>query len=135
MVKEDVEDLYEFHFSLLFYSRFSFTWHLPRVWWKSELAELFRIPCSCRRSLCCYKRLWELSVTKPVYYKDVFVNSFRSPTFRLANYLVVEPVLWLITKWLSNLELIPSSLRQNNNGDIFKIQCIVFGHLQTLRTS
>ena len=130
MVKEDVEDFYEFRFSLLFYSRFTFTWHL----WKSELADLFRIPCSCRRSLVIIKGC-ENFVTKPICYKDVFVNSFCSPTSRLANSLVVEPVLWLITKWLSNLELIPSSLRQNNNGDIFRIQCIVFGHLRTLATS
>ena len=84
---------------------------------------------------CCYKRLWEFSVTKPICYKDVFDNSFCSPTSRLTNSLVVEPVLWLITKWLSNLELIPSSLRQNNNGDIFRIQCIFFAHLRTLTTS
>ena len=88
-----------------------------------------------REVTCCYKRLREFSVTKPICYKDVFVNSFCSPTSRLANSLVVEPVLWLITKWLSNLELIPSSLRQNNNGDIFRIQFIVFGHLRTLTTS
>ena len=86
-----------------------------------------------REVTCCYKRLWEFSVTKPICYKDVFVNSFCSPTSRLANSLVVEPVLRLITKWLLNLELIPSSLRQNNNGDIFRIQCIVLvtcGHWQ-----
>ena len=88
-----------------------------------------------RQITYCYKRLWEFSVTKPICYKDIFVNSFCSPTFRLANPLVVETVLWLITKWLSNLELIPSSLRQNNNGDIFRIQFIVFGHLRTLTTS
>ena len=86
-----------------------------------------------REATCCYKRLWEFSVTKPICYKDVFVNSFCSPTF--ANSLVVEPVLWLLSKWLSNLELIPSSLRQNKNGNIFKIQCIVFDHLRTLTTS
>ena len=88
-----------------------------------------------REVTCCYKRLWEFSVTKPICYKDVFANSFCSPTSRLTNSLVVEPVLWLITKWLSNLELIPSSLRQNNNGDIFRIQCIFFAHLRTLTTS
>ena len=86
-----------------------------------------------REVTCCYKRLWEFSVTKPICYKDVFVNSFCSPTF--ANSLVVEPVLWLLSKWFSNLELIPSSLRQNKNGNIFKIQCIVFDHLRTLTTS
>ena len=45
---------------------------------------------------CCYKRLWKFSVTEPLCYKDVFVNSFCSPTFRLANSLVLEPFLWLI---------------------------------------
>ena len=45
---------------------------------------------------CCCKRLWEFSVTEPLCYKDVFVNSFCSPTFRLANSLVLEPFLWLI---------------------------------------
>ena len=45
---------------------------------------------------CCYKRLWKFSVTEPLCYKDVFVNSFCSPTFRLANSLVVEPFIWLI---------------------------------------
>ena len=31
MVKEDVEDFYEFQFSLLFYLSFLFTWHLSIV--------------------------------------------------------------------------------------------------------
>ena len=105
-------------------SNFSFRWHLPRI--VSNSLILREVTCSC-------KRLWEFFVTKPICYKDVFVNSFCSPTF--ANSLDVEPVLWLLSKWLSNLELIPSSLRQNKNGNIFKIQCIVFDHLRTLTTS
>ena len=111
-----------------------------------------------REVACCYNRLWEFSVTKPVYYKDVFVNSFCSSTFRSANSLVVEPFLrpvtllkkklaqvfssefcgiskntfftencWatssvsfdLLSKQLLNLELIPSSQRQNDNGDVY----------------
>ena len=150
----------------------------------------------------CYNRLWEFSVTKLICYKDVFVNSFCSSTFRSANSLVVEPFLesslrrcslrksvlrnftkftgkqlcqslffnkvaglrfatllkkrlwhisgeisknifftehlWetasvsfdLLSKQLLNLELIPSSQRQNDNGDVY-----VFGNLWTLTTS
>ena len=51
MLKEDVEDFYEFHFRALFYSSFSFAWHLPRVCEKVNWQNLFQIPCSCGRSL------------------------------------------------------------------------------------
>ena len=64
--------------------------------WKKELAELFQIPCSLQVVTCCYNRLWEFSVTKPICCKDVFVNSFCFPEFRHGNYLVVEPFIWLI---------------------------------------
>ena len=64
--------------------------------WKKELAELFQIPCSLQVVTCCYNRLWEFSVTKPICYKDVFVNSFCFPEFRHGNYLVAEPFIWLI---------------------------------------
>ena len=135
MVKEDVEDLYEFQFSLQFYSRFSFTWHLPRVWRKSELAELFRIPCSCGRSLVVIEGCENfLSLNLYVIRMSLSAVSvllhLDSQTLQLQN-LSFE----LLSKWLSNLELIPSSLRQNNNGDIFRIRCIVFGYLRTLTTS
>ena len=49
-----------------------------------------------REVTCSYNRQWEFSVTKPICYKDVFVNSFCSPAFRFANSFVVEPFLWLI---------------------------------------
>ena len=65
--------------------------------WKSELAVLFRIPCSWREVTCYYNRLWEFSATKPMCYKDVFVNSFCSTTSTLVNSLIVELCLFL---WL-----------------------------------
>ena len=133
MVKEDVEDFYEFHFSLLFYSHAFHSHDICQEFVKMWTGRIVSNSLFLREVTCCYKRLWEFSVTKPICYKDVFVSSFCSPTF--ANSLVVEPVLWLLFKWLSNLELIPSSLRLNNNGNIFKIQCIVFDHLRTLTTS
>ena len=65
--------------------------------WKSLLAELFRIPFSCGRSLVVIINiLWEFSVTKPVCFKDVFDKSICSPAFRLASSSAVEPFLWLI---------------------------------------
>ena len=110
MVKKDVEDFCEFHFSLLFYSSFSFRWHLSRVV-KSEVTELFQLPCSCGRTL-----VFIIGCeNKPICYKDVLVNSFYSPTFILENSLVAEPFFDLLSKWLVNLELIPSSQRKNQN--------------------
>ena len=50
-----------------------------------------------REVTCCYNRLWEFSTTKPICYKDVFVNSFCSTTSTLVNSLIVEPCLFL---WL-----------------------------------
>ena len=61
-------------------------------------------------------------------FKDVFAKSFCSPTFRLANSLVV-----LLSKCLLNLELIPVKGKMITEN--VKIQCIVFGHLWTLTTS
>ena len=87
--------------------------------WKSELAELFRIPCSCRRS---------------------FVVIKGCDSFLSLNLYVIKMSLEynlsfdLLSKCLLNLELIPSSQKQNNHGDIFRIQCIVFGHLWILIT-
>ena len=133
MVKEDVEDFYEFHFGLLFYSHAFHSHDICQDFGKKRNGRIVSNSLILREVICCYKRLWEFFFTKPICYKDVFVNSFCSPTF--ANSLVVERVLRLLFKWLSNLELIPSSLRQNNNRNIFKIQCIVFDHLRTLTTS
>ena len=45
-----------------------------------------------------------------------------------------DPSFDLLFKWLFNLELIPSSQRQNDNGESQNL-CIVFGHLWTLTTS
>ena len=42
MVKEDVEDFNEFHFSLLLYSSFLFTWHLPIVCEKMNWHNCFK---------------------------------------------------------------------------------------------
>ena len=41
MVKEDIEDFYEFHFSFLFYSSFSLTWPLSRVYEKVNWQNCF----------------------------------------------------------------------------------------------
>ena len=91
-------------FSLLFYSSFSFTWHLSRVCekvnWKIVSNSLFLLEFTC----C--NRLWEFSVIKPLCYKDVFVNSFCSPTFKLANSLLVKTlpltyylnVFWILSQ-------------------------------------
>ena len=134
MVKEDVEDFYEFHFSLLFYSRFSFTWHLPRVWWKSELAELFRIPCSCGRSLVVIKGC-ENFLSLNLY----VIRMSLSTVFVLLQLDSQTLWLWnlsfdLLSKCLLNLKLIPSSQGKMIMENV-KIQCIVFGHLRTLTTS
>ena len=95
--------------------------------WKCELAELFRIPCSFGRLLFCY-----------LCYNAVFV----SKVFVLLH--LDSQTLWLYnlsfdlsSKWLLNLQLIPSS--QNDNVKmimlIVEIKCMVFGNLWTLTTS
>ena len=91
MVKEDAENFYEFHFSLLVYSSFLFAFvyqSFVKLDWLNFSNSLFLGEVSCS-----YNRLWEFSVTKVIYYKDVFANSFCSPTFRSSNSLVVEPFL------------------------------------------
>ena len=116
MVKEDVEDFNEFPFSLLFHSSFLFAWHLP-IFCKKWTGRIVSNFLFLREVTRCYNRQWEFSVTKSVCYKDVFVNSFCSATFRLGNSLVIEPFLWLTSKWLLNYELIPSSQRQDDSED------------------
>ena len=49
-----------------------------------------------REATCCYNSLWKFFVTKPINYKDVFVNSLFTSIFRLGNALVLEPFLWLL---------------------------------------
>ena len=56
----------------------------------SELAQLVPLPYSQGRSTCYSDRLHDLSITIPRCYKDVYVNSFFSPTARLWNSLPVE---------------------------------------------
>ena len=34
-----------------------------------------------REATCCYNRLWKFFVTKPINYKDVFVNSFFNSVY------------------------------------------------------
>ena len=92
MVKENVEDFTEFHFSLLLYSSFLFTWDLPIVCEKGNWQKCFKFLVLGGGNSLIY-RLWKFSVTKPIGYKDVFVNNFCSLTFRLGNALVVEPFL------------------------------------------
>ena len=69
MVKEDVEDFYEFHFSLLFYC---LTVLLLTVFHSHDICQQFvkkwtgRIVSNSlffREVTCCYNRLWEFSVT------------------------------------------------------------------------
>ena len=99
---------------------------------KRELAELFQITCPCRRSLVVIKGCenfpslnlyvirMSLSTVSVLLHLDSRTLQFQNLSFDL------------LSKWLLNLELIPSSQRQINNGNIFRIQCIVYGHLRTL---
>ena len=76
MVKKDVED------SVNFISAYCFTqvFHsgdICQEFVKSELAELFQIPCSCGRTL-----VFIIGCeNKTICYKDILVDSFHSPTF------------------------------------------------------
>ena len=56
----------------------------------SELAQLVPLPYSRGRSTRCSDKLCNFSVTIPICYKDVYVNSFFSRTARLWNYLPPE---------------------------------------------
>ena len=90
---------------------------------KSELLELFQIPCSCGRSFVVIKRCENfLSLNLYVIRMSLSTVSvilhLDSRTLQLQNFF-----FGLLFKWLLSLELIPSSQRQNDNGDIFKIQC------------
>ena len=60
----------------------------------SELADLFPLPYSCGRSICCSNRLHDFSVTIPRCYNDVYVNSFFPCTAQLWNSLPTECFLW-----------------------------------------
>ena len=95
IVKENAEDFYGFLFSLLFYSYFSFTWHLSILQFvKKWTGSIVSNSLFLQEVIRCYERLWEFFVTKPISYKYVFVNSSCSASFRHGN--SVEPFLWLI---------------------------------------
>ena len=83
---------------------------------------------------CCYNRLWEFSVTKPICYKDVFVRSFVLLHLNSRTLWLWNLSFDLLFKCLLNLKLIPSSQGEMIMENV-KIQCIVFGHLWTLPTS
>ena len=70
-----------------FYSHSFFS----RLW--NWTGKIFSNSLFLREVTCSYNRLWEFSVTKLICFKDVFVNSFCSPTFRSSNSLAVEPFL------------------------------------------
>ena len=85
--------------------------------WKSELAELFRISCSCERSLVviigCENFLSLNLYIIRMSLSTVFVLlHLNSRTLWLSNLSFN-----LLSKCLLNLELIPSSHRPNGNGD------------------
>ena len=56
----------------------------------SELAQLVPLPFSRGGSTCYSDRLHDFSVTIPICYKDVYVNSFFPRTARLWNSLPLE---------------------------------------------
>ena len=56
----------------------------------SELAQLVPLPFSHGRSTCYSDRLDDFPVTIPIWYKDVYVNSFFPCTAGLSNSLPVE---------------------------------------------
>ena len=110
MVKEDIEDFYEFHFSLLFHWSFLlFTWHLPVVVekWTDKIVwnSLF-----LQEVTHFYNTLLGFSATKPICYKDVFFSNFCYPSSRLGNSLVVDVDFFfdLLSIWSLILELISS---------------------------
>ena len=56
----------------------------------SELAELVRLPFSRGRSTCYSDRLHDFSLSIPVCYKDVYLNSFFPCTTKLWNSVPME---------------------------------------------
>ena len=77
--------------SLIFFYRYYFGWC------SSELAQLVPLPFSRERSRYS-NRLFDLSVTIPRCYKDVYFNSFFPRTTRLSPYRVFS--FDLRSKWL-----------------------------------
>ena len=119
-------------FSLLFYSSFSFTWHMSKVCEKRELAKLFRIPCSCGS--------WLNVIIGCESFLSVNLYVIRmslSTVFVLLQSDSRTLWLWslsfdLLSKCLLNLESIPSGKMIMENVKIQGPKTIVFGHLWTL---
>ena len=85
IIKEDVISAYCFTQTFYLHS------FINRLW--NWTGRIFPNSLFLGEVTCSYNRLWEFSVTKSICYKDVFANSFCSPTFRSSNSLVVEPFL------------------------------------------
>ena len=71
----------------------------------TELAQLAPLPYSRGRSTRYSDRLHDFSVTIPRCYKDVYVNSFFSCTFRLWNSLPIEcfPLTYYLNDFKSRI--------------------------------
>ena len=77
MVKDDLEDFYEFHSACCFTQPL----HSPdncqefvKKWTGGIVSNSLFLP----GVNCCYNRLWEFSVTKPIRYKDALLTVFFS---------------------------------------------------------
>ena len=115
MVKEDVEGFCEFHLSLLFCSNFLFTWHLPIACEKVNWQNCFKfLILEIGHSLF---RLWGFSATKPYVIRLSLSTVFVLLHLDSGTHFLQNISFDLLSKWLLNLELIPSSQRQNGNGD------------------
>ena len=74
IVKEDVEDFYEFHFSLLSYLKFLFAWHLS-IAFEKVTGRIVSNSLFLWEVTRFYNRLWGFSASKPTCFKDVFDNT------------------------------------------------------------
>ena len=80
--------------SLIFFYRYYFGWC------SSELAQLVPLPFSRERSSCYSDRSYDLSVTIPRCYKDVYVNCFFPRTARFPRFAYRILSFDLRSKWL-----------------------------------
>ena len=85
--------------------------------WKSEWAELFQISCCCRRLLIVIIGCGNFLSLNPYVIRISLLTVFVILHLDLGTLWLYNLSFDFLSKWFLNLELIPSSQRQNDNGD------------------
>ena len=85
--------------------------------WKSEWAELFQISCCCKRLLIVIIGCGNFLSLNPYVIRISLLTVFVILHLDLGTLWLYNLSFDFLSKWFLNLELIPSSQRQNDNGD------------------